>query len=97
MILSEKSATFRDHALMQALILAPDAERFLRGTIGNREQHRLLGSGVGVTFPWRHHEDIIRSPFQHLAIDRGRAPAFGADENGAVGRAVALALEALRE
>src|SRR6266508_4649430 len=47
--------------------------------------------------PRRHHEDVPRAPFQYLAVDRGRAPALGADEDGAVGRAVFLALEALRE
>src|SRR5262249_24791494 len=82
---------------MRAGVLAPDSERFLRGTVGNREQHRFLSCAVGVMLPRRHHEHVVRAPFQRLAVDRGGALPFGADENGAVGRAVFLALEALGE
>src|SRR5712691_2091519 len=82
---------------VRAGVLAPDAERLLRGSVGDREQHRILRGVVRVLLPRRHHEHVPRTPFQHLAVDRGRALAFGANEHGAVGRAVALALEALRE
>src|SRR5216683_2769996 len=85
------------HALTRARILAPNPERFLRGAVGDREQHRLLRRVVRVVLPRRHHEHVPRAPFEHLAVDRCAAPALGADEDGAVGRAVRLALEALRE
>src|SRR5262249_17608788 len=84
-------------ALMRAGVLAPDSERFLRRTVGDREQHRFLSWGGGVMLPRRPHEHVVRAPFQHLAVDRGGALPFGADENGAVGGAVFLALEALGE
>src|SRR5688572_22954872 len=83
--------------LMRPRILAPDAERFLRGTVGDREQHRLLRGIVRVLLPRRHHEHVPRAPFEHLAVDRGRAAALRADEDGAVGRTILLALEAFRE
>ena len=35
---------------MRGRILAPDAQRFLRGAVGDREQHRLLGGVVGILF-----------------------------------------------
>src|SRR6516162_6423675 len=82
---------------MRAGVLAPDSERFLRWAIGDREQHRFLSCPVGVMLPRRHHEHVVRAPIQHLAVDRGGALPFGADKNGAVGRAVFLALEALGE
>src|SRR6516162_2288320 len=84
-------------ALVRPGILAPDSKRFLRRAIGDREQYRFLPHPVGVMLPWRHHEDVVRAPFEHLAVDRGGALPFGADENGAVGGAVFLALEALGE
>src|SRR5262245_31299978 len=80
-------------ALMRRGVLAPDAERFLRRAVGDREQHRVLRGVVGVVLPRRHNEDVPRGPGQLLAVDHGRALAFGADEDGAVGRAVLLALE----
>src|SRR5258708_31506510 len=83
--------------LVRASILAPDSERFLRRAIGDREQHRSLPRPMGVMLPRRHHEHVVRAPFQHLAVDRGRALPFGADKDGAVGGAVFLALEALGE
>src|SRR5262249_18199564 len=78
-------------------ILAPGSKRFLRRAIGDREQHRFLPHPMGVMLPRRHHEHVVRAPFEHLAVDRGGTLSFGADENGAVGGAVFLALEALGE
>src|SRR5438046_218417 len=83
--------------LMRRSILAPDSERFLRRAIGDREQHRFLPHPMGVMLPRRHHEHVVRAPFQYLAVDRGRALPFGADKDGAVGGAVFLALEAIGE
>src|ERR1017187_5491554 len=74
---------------------APEAERFLRRPVGYREQHGLLIGAVRIRLPSRHHEHVARSPFDGLPIHLGRALAFQAREDGAVGRAVALALEAL--
>src|ERR1700722_8050973 len=68
--------------------LAPDAERFLRRTIGDREQHRLLRRVVGVALPRRHDEDVVLGPFEHLAVDGRRALALDADKDGAVGGAI---------
>src|SRR5262245_64657433 len=78
-------------------ILAPDAERFLRRPVGDREQNRVLGGMVRITLPRRHHEDVVRPPFEHLVLDRRRTPAFGADEDRPVGRTIFLAPEALRQ
>src|SRR5262249_30558855 len=78
-------------------ILAPDSKRFLRRAIGDREQHRFLPHPMGIMLPRRHHEHVVRAPFEHLAVDRGGALPLGTDENGAVGGAVLLALEALGE
>src|SRR5262249_48175204 len=64
---------------------------------GDREQHGLLRRMVGVMLPRWRDEDVVGTPFQRLAVDRGRALPFDADEDGAVGRAVFLALEALRQ
>src|SRR5215831_7748375 len=83
--------------LVRRRVLAPDAERLLRGAVGDREQHRLLLGIVGVALPRRHYEHVPGTPFQDLAVDRGGALPFGADEDGAVGGAIALALEAGRE
>ena len=56
----------------------------------------LVGA-VRIVLPGRHHEHVARTPFEHFAVDRWSALAFEADEDGAVGRAVVLALEALRQ
>ena len=75
---------------------APDAERFLRRPVGNREQHGVLAADVvRIALPWRHHEHVVDAPFDRLAVDGGGALAFRHREHGAVGRAVGLALEAL--
>ena len=63
-----------------ASVLAPDAERFLRRAVGNREQHRLLAGGVRVVLPRRHDEHVVRAPFQHLVADRRGALALDAHE-----------------
>src|SRR5262252_11053620 len=77
--------------------LAPDAERLLRGPVGDRKQHRLLRGVVRIALPRRHHEHVLRAPFERLAVDGRRSLPFDADEDRAVGRAVRLALEAFRQ
>src|SRR5262249_25285129 len=83
--------------LVRAGVLAPDSKRFLRRAVGDREQHGFLPGPMRGMLPRRHREPVVGAPCQHLAVDRGGALPFGADENGAVGRAVFLALEALGE
>src|SRR6516162_6410325 len=80
---------------MQARVLAPDAERFLRRPVRDREQHRFLECRVGVRLPWWHDKNVLRTPFENLAVHRRPPLPFGTDEDGAVGRAVFLALESL--
>src|SRR5439155_21178690 len=84
-------------ASVWVIVLAPDTERSLRRLIGDREQHRLLRRLMRIALPGRHHEHVVGAPFQHLVLDLGGAATLGADEDGAVGRAVFLALEALRQ
>src|SRR5262249_55093707 len=64
---------------------------------GDREQHRLLLGLVRVAHPRRHHEYVVRAPLERLVADLGGALALDADEHGAVGRAIGLALEAFRQ
>ena len=86
-------------ALTRGLLpLAPDAERFLRRPVGDREQHRLSSRVVGVfastTAPRTRRSGPTPAPCRRPWC----VPlAFDADEDGAVGRLVVLALEALRE
>src|SRR5581483_9673217 len=77
--------------------LAPDPERFLRRAVGDRKQHSLFTGLMRIALPGRHHEDLVDTPREVLAVDRGGALAFGDAEHGAVGRAVGLAFEALRQ
>src|SRR3974390_2049370 len=79
--------------------LAPDAERFLRWTVGDREQHRVPAAdhAVLVTLPRRYYEHIVDAPLERLAVDQGRAAAFDDAEDCAIGRAVGFALEAFRQ
>src|SRR5262249_58332293 len=74
--------------LVRAGILAPESKRFLRRAIGDREQHRFLPHPMGVMLPRRHHEHVVRAPFEHLAVDRGSALALGAHGVSSVGGAV---------
>src|ERR1700728_5058990 len=82
-------------AAAPSLPLAPEAECFLRGAIGDREQHRLLRRAVRIALPRWDHEDVVRAPFEQLIADAGRALALGTDEDGAVGRAIWPAAKAL--
>src|SRR3954454_8189478 len=79
--------------LARVLVLTPDAERLLRGTVGDRKQHRLLRRAMRIALPGRHHEHVVGSPFQHLILDRRRAAAFCADENGVLVGTIFLAIE----
>src|SRR5262245_29287256 len=81
-------ANFGIGTLARVLVLAPDAKRLLRRSVGDREQHRFLSCLVRIALPGRHHEYVVRTPFEHLILDRGGAAAFGAHEDGAVGRTV---------
>ena len=53
---------------------APDAERFLRRPVGDREQHRLLCRLMRIALPGRHDEDVvlapIAAPYRRLASSR---------------------------
>src|SRR3974390_988109 len=75
--------------------LAPDAERFLRWTVGDREQHRVPAAdhAVLVTLPRRYHEHVVDAPLERLAVDHGRAAAFDDAEDCAIGRAGGFAPE----
>src|SRR5262249_57458405 len=77
---------FRSVGLLS--FFAPDAERCLGRTVGDREQHGFLRRPVGVTLPWRHDKDVIWLPFEDRAVNLGRAVALDADENRAVVRPV---------
>ena len=68
----------QDERGCRSIHLAPDAERFLHRTVGDREQHGLLGGMVLIAFPRRHHEHVVDAPLVVLAIDRGAALALGA-------------------
>src|SRR6516225_4561727 len=57
-------------------VLPPDAERFLRRPVGDREQHRFFRGMVRITLPGRHHEDVVLAPLQHFVFDFGRARSF---------------------
>src|SRR5262249_24298102 len=59
-------------------VLAPDAERFLGGTIGNAEQHGFTARAMRITLPRRDDENVAVRPFQRLAIELGRALALDA-------------------
>src|SRR6516225_11439235 len=75
-------------------VFAPDAECLLGRPVGNREQHGFFRRPVDVALPWRHDEDVIRTPFEDRVVDLGRTAAFDADEDRAVGRTVGFAFKA---
>src|SRR5262249_10963227 len=82
----------------RSIVLAPDPERFLSGSVRDRKQDSVAaGSIVRIALPWRHNEDIVDAPLEWLAVNDRRAFAFGDREDGAVGRPVRFALEALRQ
>src|SRR5499427_10224011 len=81
----------------RSMPFAPDAEGFLRGLVGDREEHRLRRGGVRIALPRRHHEHVVRPPFERLVAHLGAALALDAHEHRAVGRTVRLALEAGRQ
>src|SRR5215471_17823698 len=80
---------------LSSVAFAPDAERFLRRPIGDREQHRLLRCAVRVVLPRRHDEHVVLGPLELDAVDLGGTLAFRADEDRAIGRTVAFTFEAL--
>src|SRR6185312_5406767 len=98
---SEARSRGRDKRILQRsgggreLLLAPEAELLVDDAVGEAEQYRLLLRLVDVFRPTRHDEDVARAPFQHLVADDRFAAAFGAHEDGAVGRAVSLRFDAL--
>src|SRR5690349_8891051 len=76
---------------------APEAERFVDGTIGEAEEHALLSRREGHRLPRRHDEVVARREVEALAGDGDRAGAFDHRIDGTVGRAIGLCREALRQ
>src|SRR5688572_626233 len=74
-------------------LLAPQAERFLGGAVGEAEQH---GLGAGLMLdpaPRRRDEHVLLLPLEGLAVDARAAAALDHAVDGAVGRAVGPAAE----
>ncbi len=63
-----------DPGRKELLPFAPDAERFLRRAVGNREQHRLLRRMVGIALPRRHHENVVAGPIRAPCRRRWSCP-----------------------
>src|SRR3990170_1758293 len=84
-------------AFISAALLAPQAERFLAGTVGKGEQHRLSGRLEAERRPRGHDEGIARLEVEFLPGDDCGSRSLHHGKYGAVGRAASLAGEALRQ
>src|SRR5512137_1306976 len=80
-----------------AVRLAEEVERLLHRTVGEAEQHRLLRRLERIGHPARHDEMVARLEVEGLVADLHLAAALDYGETRAVGGAVRLAAETLRQ
>src|SRR4051812_35237162 len=77
--------------------LAPQPDRFLDRPVGEAEEHRIFSRRVRDAVPRGYDEDVARAPLEDVVADLRAAVSFDDTVHGAVGRAIARAVETGRQ